>query len=552
MAEDRDTLAATKLTRTEFAVVRAYAQGMRPVDIANRYLLDPDDDEALTEHQAVQRILALRDRLVQFALQHDRPDIAEMFEALRGRSDAGMTRRVDALSSIEQLGQGRPLPSHQVSLWFGPSLARRLVAAEIRTIADLVRLANKRGSSWWRQVPRIGRTSAVTIVRWLRNQQAFPDLKLRDFVRVPVRQDNPRSLSMTRLSRSLRQPIPLEWMSAPADPPLVAIDLGGDLRLARQWVEARAASRNTWKSYRREVERLLLWVSFQGRSLRSLDDEDLGTFREFLANPQPEEFWCGPSASRDSVDWKPFEGPLSDSSCDAAMRVVRALLNAIRGDSAQRRRRAGRTSADRTVTMPAPVTLNDSAAMEMLSTLGSSESVAESVETEVKGAEIPVGRFLAWLSQDAPSSRQRAALATALLIARHGLRIVELPGLRLGHVDPGSVTARLRIEAKSALRDGSIELDEEVWRALVAHWRDRGVVWMPEEAGWQADQALLAPTDYPATERSLAKLAAGAASYSGSGLDQLLRASWKRFAAQHEDVPTKFTPRQLRLVATSK
>lgn len=73
MSTDPDTLAATKLTRTEFAVVRAYAQGMRPVDIANRYLLDPDDDDVLTEHQAVQRILTLRDRLVQFALQHDRP-----------------------------------------------------------------------------------------------------------------------------------------------------------------------------------------------------------------------------------------------------------------------------------------------------------------------------------------------------------------------------------------------------------------------------------------------------------------------------------------------
>jgi hypothetical protein len=85
MPDDRDTLAATKLTRTEFAVVRAYAQGMKPLEIANRYLQDPDDDDDLTEHQAIQRILALRDRLVQFALQHDRPDIAEMFEALRGR-----------------------------------------------------------------------------------------------------------------------------------------------------------------------------------------------------------------------------------------------------------------------------------------------------------------------------------------------------------------------------------------------------------------------------------------------------------------------------------
>ncbi|KAF7961692.1 hypothetical protein AWV80_30230 [Cupriavidus sp. UYMU48A] len=124
MSEDRDASAATKLTRTEFAVVRAYAQGMRPIDIASRYLTDPDDDDALTEHQAIARILTLRDRLVQFALQHDRPEIAGMFEALRGRSDVGMTRRVDALSSLESLGQGAPPPG--MTSVFGSAQASRV------------------------------------------------------------------------------------------------------------------------------------------------------------------------------------------------------------------------------------------------------------------------------------------------------------------------------------------------------------------------------------------------------------------------------------------
>ncbi|PMY07503.1 hypothetical protein, partial [Pseudomonas sp. GW460-13] len=123
MVLDPSLNAVTKLTRTEFAVVRAYAQGMRPVDIANRYLLDPDEDEHLSEAQAIQRILALRDRLVQFALQHGRPEIAGMFEALRARSGVGMSRRVDAVSALEQLGQGYPQPQHEVSLWFKPSLA---------------------------------------------------------------------------------------------------------------------------------------------------------------------------------------------------------------------------------------------------------------------------------------------------------------------------------------------------------------------------------------------------------------------------------------------
>jgi len=82
MAQEFEMLAATKLTRTELAVVRAYAQGMRRVEIANRYLLDPDVDGSQTEVQAIQRILSLRDRAVRFALQHDRPEIGAMLEAL--------------------------------------------------------------------------------------------------------------------------------------------------------------------------------------------------------------------------------------------------------------------------------------------------------------------------------------------------------------------------------------------------------------------------------------------------------------------------------------
>ncbi|MGT2491353.1 hypothetical protein ACU4GD_14590 [Cupriavidus basilensis] len=59
------------------------------MDIANRYLLDSDVDEGLSEPEAIRRILLLRDRLVQFALQHNQPEIAAMFEALRAALGRG-------------------------------------------------------------------------------------------------------------------------------------------------------------------------------------------------------------------------------------------------------------------------------------------------------------------------------------------------------------------------------------------------------------------------------------------------------------------------------
>lgn len=535
MADDRDTLAATKLTRTEFAVVRAYAQGMRPVDIANRYLLDPDDDDDLTEHQAIQRILALRDRLVQFALQHDRPDIAEMFEALRGRSDTGMSRRVDALSSIEQLGQGRPLPSHRVSLWFGPNLARRLVAADIYTIADLVTLANRRGSSWWRHVPRIGRKSCETIVRWLANQQASFDIKLREFVQTPDAYVHRKGLDVAALGTAMRVPVPLESMRVTPGVTAREAELAEDLHRVRRWLKAREASPNTWKSYRREAERLLLWAARSGRSLRTLTPDDLIAYRSFLANPQPADFWCGPAGARDKAHWRPFEGPLRTSSCEAAMRVVRALLRAIRGEDGpgfpahRRGRRPSSGNAD-----------NASAAETLSST--------DMVETSQTSPTIPVERFLAWLANDAETSQQRVALAAALLIARHGFRMVELPTIRFGQLVPSGESWRLRCVAKSAARAGDIDLGPDVWQALSAHWRDRLLDWDDQVPGWRPDAALLAPIDFPETERGRAKRVQESAGYSASGLDRLLRASWRRFAAAHDDVPVDFTPRQLRLL----
>jgi hypothetical protein len=521
MSTDPDTLAATKLTRTEFAVVRAYAQGMRPVDIANRYLLDPDDDDVLTEHQAVQRILTLRDRLVQFALQHDRPDIAAMFEALRGRSDAGMTRRVDALSSIERLGQGRPLPGHQVSLWFRPSLARRLATGGVRTIADLTDLANQRGSSWWRAVPRIGQQSAEVITRWLGQQQSVIATAVRPYVLSPSQHRSRPALVPERLGPAMREPVPLEHMLAPSSGDPGAAVLRDDLRFIRDWVARHSGSPHTAGSYRREAERLLLWVAQQRGSVRGLETDDLVRYRSFLADPQPAAFWCGPAGARDRAHWRPFEGPLGASSIEASLRVVRALLRAMV--------RAGVRQGGAAV--PAG---------------GVPVAASESIETNRSNLLPPgvVDDFLAWLGAVEASPRHRAARATALLVHRHGVRISALPAMRLGDVRLAGRGARLLPGARNESEDSGLRLDEDVWMALRAHWADRGI---QVEAGWNADAALLAPSEFPATARGRAKQAQVGAGYAASGLDQLLRGTWKRFAAGRELAEIGFTPRLLAL-----
>lgn len=516
MAQDPSLNAVTKLTRTEFAVVRAYAQGMRPVDIANRYLLDPDEDEHLSEAQAIQRIQALRDRLVQFALQHGRPEIAGMFEALRARSGAGMSRRVDAVSALEQLGQGYPQPQHEVSLWFKPSLARRLMAANIRRIEDLTSLANRRGSSWWRAVPRIGAQSAEVIAHWLvRQRPAMGAAAVNAYVLPPAAHAHRDALVPLALAPGMPYPVPLEHMLAPAPNTAAGPALATDLAFVRAWLQERRTP-HTRNSYRREAERLLLWSAARKAGLQALEACDLEAYEEFLADPQPAAFWCGPSGARDRMHWRPFEGPLGVSSAGAALRVVRALLRAM----VKAGHLAGTPLIPRQAAAAAPTALR-----------------APSVEPDV-------GAFLVWLGEARQGPRHRAALAAVQLITSASLPLSELAALRCASLQSSAEGTFLR---RASSRQQLVALDTAARQALQAHWADRG--WpsmMPP-----AQAALLAPAVQPATTRGRNKRLAGIeAGYSATGLDRLLRSLWRRFCEQRGVPSEGFTPGQLRTRAT--
>jgi len=527
MSASQDAVAATKLTRTEFAVVRAYAQGMRPVEIANRYLLDPDDDGELSEHQAIQRILGLRDRLVQFALQHERHDIAEMFDALKGRSNTGMGRRVDALSQLERLGQGTPHLDHAVGLWFGPSLARRLQAAGIGRISDLVTLANRRGGGWWRGVPRIGALSGEVVTRWLLAQKghlraANGHASLAPHV-VPSSAHAARpQLQPLPLASAMAYPVPLESMLRGQR---TAIDVSGHadaLALVRQWLAHRARSTSTYQGYRRECERLLLWCAKQEKDLLSLAAPDILAYAGFLADPQPAAFWQGPAGPRDRHHWRPFEGGLSQASRRAALRIVRALFTFLH--------KHGHTAH------------NPVAALE---TVASASAHPAPARSEPAGAAPDLlDAFISWLGHPAHGARHRTAHAVALLMRRSGLRLREVAALRWSQLRREGEAMWIQIEARNPVRRRR-PVDSETIGVLQTHWRDRGL----SDGSMPAQCALVGPLNLPDTQRGRNKALAGPlAAYSGSGLETLLRAMWMEFARQAGGPlaqEIRFTPRAL-------
>lgn len=107
-----------------------------------------------------------------------------------------------------------------------------------------------------------------------------------------------------------------------------------DYQAIQAWVRTKGAAdacerpSHTQRAYLREAERLLLWAIIEHRKpLSSLTHEDCLEYISFLANPAPACRWCGPrSASRWSVAWRPFEGPLSPTARRQAVVILNNLF----------------------------------------------------------------------------------------------------------------------------------------------------------------------------------------------------------------------------------
>ncbi|MGM0984605.1 MAG: tyrosine-type recombinase/integrase [Pseudomonadota bacterium] len=104
------------------------------------------------------------------------------------------------------------------------------------------------------------------------------------------------------------------------------IAAGSDAEAVTQWLAEYRASPRTRRAYRREAQRLLLWLGEQGRGLDALRREDLEAFEAFLADPRPAERWIGPVRPRHDPRWRPFRGPLSPASRRQSLVILQGMF----------------------------------------------------------------------------------------------------------------------------------------------------------------------------------------------------------------------------------
>ena len=104
-----------------------------------------------------------------------------------------------------------------------------------------------------------------------------------------------------------------------------------DIDAIKAWLVRFTDTPTTFTSYRKEAERLLLWSVLElGKPLSSLTHEDLLVYQRFLGDPQPLERWvmkAGRKWSRYEPGWRPFAGPLSQTSQRQSIVILNTLFS---------------------------------------------------------------------------------------------------------------------------------------------------------------------------------------------------------------------------------
>lgn len=133
---------------------------------------------------------------------------------------------------------------------------------------------------------------------------------------------------------------PIDWLELPAEldgsrshvalrSSQCVLGAVNDLEAIDAWLAFTAKDENTFRLYRHQVEKCLLWATItRGKALSSIDEEDTGAFEAFLLDPQPYRQWISNAmVRRDSPDWRPFRGLPSPARACQIVEIVSLLFD---------------------------------------------------------------------------------------------------------------------------------------------------------------------------------------------------------------------------------
>ncbi len=246
-------------------------------------------------------------------------------------------RQLEALRRLEALAATSPVPEDRTEAWLDPLTSQRLRVVGVLRLFELMFFIRLHGYRWYKKVPRIGEQGAGRLLRWLSHHE-------RTLGPVAATALQP----MTRIGAWVKDPaprvgvVPIERLRLPAtlsgtdgtnraSPERCRARARNDYQAVTEWLELRrptegTGNAHTFRAYRKEAERFLLWAVFERqKALSSLDHLDCLEYRRFLGSINPA--WIAPSAPRWSEHWRPFAGALGQRSKKAAEAIVTTMCS---------------------------------------------------------------------------------------------------------------------------------------------------------------------------------------------------------------------------------
>ena len=327
-----------KLGLNHFSFLRSIADGLNSIESAKRYLCVDHGHEAITASRntinAVRAIakrngeksawrligltikskpVAMQISLEDYIERNDlfdwsESDVLEMYKeafpttqvsATRHRENLRIRQR-ELLDRIEKLSVQSPQDTDMVSGWFEDGLGKLFITAGIVTIGNL-KEAVSRGGRWYSKLPSVGVGKAERIKSFLHS--ICPDIK-------PA-----PSFSLSVVS---------EITYSPTESSGASLNASSDHEAVESWIRARAGSKLTATTYKREAVRLMLWLN--GKLFGSMKVEDCLDYMTFLQHIPAG--WISKSHAKPfQSGWAPFRGQLSHDSQKQSIVIVAALFH---------------------------------------------------------------------------------------------------------------------------------------------------------------------------------------------------------------------------------
>jgi integrase len=305
------------------ALLRGWIQGIAWPVLGELYLSGADRLETQ------KRVKQLRLQLAIKAKRLNMPDHERIWGHERGYSPIWIESALKSLDSLSRL-EPQPKPDSAINDWFMATIANRLNEAGLITLTDLANFINQSGYSWWQSLPNFGAKSATMVEALFKDYADALGLSL-DLTKHSQSTLYPviRTSAITPFERFL-PPVSLDGSMGSNRAPIerCKVDATNDYEAITAWLSLWLTRHQTFRAYRKEAERFLLWSIFtQSKSFSSLTTVDCAEYLRFVTNPMPAELWVGQSSDRSSAQWRPFKGPLKPISIRHAKVILSALCD---------------------------------------------------------------------------------------------------------------------------------------------------------------------------------------------------------------------------------